>query len=399
MTRVTFGSFLECFPCVTGVVTDLLTRARELLPLLRKNAPISDAHSSPLPETISALTEAGMFRLEVPPALGGFGASLREQSRVCAELAKACPSMAWLVGLNACAARLIQLRFPEVIGPELAEQPDLRFCSVGSSRTEARPVPGGWRVSGTGGFASGCEIADRIVLWGVAVQGDPGRRVSLLLRATDVDIERTWDFAGMRGTGSHTVVVTDAFVPDAAAVVNTFDPATRSFDNLPLPQQILSTIANALPAFAGAAHGALELVRENLARGKAISDTTYQRALDSPSARHWLAEATHLVETAYQHLDTLADALDADPGLIPMDLERRLRVRMHMSTVVTAARRAMEKTLDLAGAAAFAAGNPVQRLWRDLESGSRHARLNPFVAVEDYGRFLADGGTPVATLI
>ena len=36
------------------------------------------------------------------------------------------------------------------------------------------------------------------------------------LTAEGVRIERTWDTLGLRATGSHTVVLHDVFVPDAA---------------------------------------------------------------------------------------------------------------------------------------------------------------------------------------
>ncbi|WP_143342890.1 acyl-CoA dehydrogenase family protein [Crossiella equi] len=377
---------------------DLVGRARALVPLLREKAPISDINSSPLPEIVSALAAAGMFRLEVPKDLGGFQASLRTEMAVCAEIGRGCPSMAWLVGLNACAARLLLSRFALLRG-ELAERPDTLFCSLVAPKATAARVPGGWRVSGKGGFAAGCEMADRIALWGVPVSGEDSRRVSLLVRGSEVDIERTWDFAGMRGTGSHTVVVSDVFVPDDAAAPAAVDPVHGGYTNLPLPQQVLGAVANALPTFVGAAHGALDLVTAALANGRGLADTTYRRALDAPSARHWLAEATHLVHSAYQHLWFVADELDHDPGHKPMELSRRVAVRMHMSSVVSLSRKAMEKILDLGGAAAFAVDNPLQRYWRDLEAGSRHARLNPFVAVEDYGRFLGNEDTPVATMI
>ena len=40
------------------------------------------------------------------------------------------------------------------------------------------------------------------------------------------------------------------------------------------------------------------------------------------------------------------------------------------------------------GASSFGESNPLQRIWRDAETGSRHAILNPEVATEIYGQSL-----------
>jgi hypothetical protein len=46
--------------------------------------------------------------------------------------------------------------------------------------------------------------------------------------------------------------------------------------------------------------------------------------------------------------------------------------------------------LDLNGASSFALDNPLQRFWRDLHVGSRHVQFNPYLAVENHARQLAD---------
>jgi 3-hydroxy-9,10-secoandrosta-1,3,5(10)-triene-9,17-dione monooxygenase len=371
----------------------LAARATALLPLLRANAAEAERNCLLTKDVVAAVTEAGLFRLAAPAALDGLGATMREQSSVVAELARACPSTAWIVGLNTSSTRLVLHKFGE---SAFRANPDVLLSSVGNSRSTARKVDGGYRLTGKGGFASGCEIADRVLFWGVPLEDAEPTRVSLFFPADGIDIERTWDFAGMRATGSHTVSVTDLFVPDECVAVHPFEGGR--FANMPLPQHILKSIAIALPVFVGAAHGALDLVRESLDKGKGISDTTYRDAMAAPSARHWLAEASHLVDTAYQHLWVVADECDAAPLAETMPVEHRLRVRLHMSSAIAAGRAALAKLLDLAGASAFVTTNPLQRFWRDFEVGTRHARFNPFIAIEDYGRFLA-GQDPTANMI
>ncbi|WP_051017117.1 acyl-CoA dehydrogenase family protein [Cyanobium gracile] len=88
-----------------------------------------------------------------------------------------------------------------------------------SSNGRARKVDGGFRVTARKAPASGCEIADLIVTsirWDDAPQGPGVIHCSIPRSAPGVGIQRTWDTMGMRATGSHTIVLDDVFVPDAA---------------------------------------------------------------------------------------------------------------------------------------------------------------------------------------
>ena len=53
-------------------------------------------------------------------------------------------------------------------------------------------------------------------------------------------------------------------------------------------------------------------------------------------------------------------------------------------------RRGVDTLINVAGAGSFASASPLQRYWRDLEVGSRHAFLATNVALETYGRGLFD---------
>lgn len=377
-----------------------LESARDIVPLLREQAALTEELTRPTEKVIAALRDAGLFRLEVPVELGGFGADLRAQMAVAVELARGCPSTAWLVGINSTAKQLTLSRFPLVSQDILRADPDVFVSTVGNAQASATRVDGGYRITGSGRFTSGCEVADWVVIWAVALSGSNGQRlVSVLLPASDLKVERTWSTAGMNGTGSHTVVAEDVFVPASHCTVSEFSAEENSFTELPLPQHLLRAIAIELPALVGAAHGAFDLVRHSFDVGRTITDTVYTNIADSPSARQSLAEAKHKIDSAYHHMRVVADQLDSAPTDRPMPLENRLRVRMDMSSAISLSRAAMSKLLDLGGASAFSRSNPLQRLWRDLEVGSRHARFNPYIALEDYGRFLGRGEPPTAVLV
>ncbi len=77
------------------------------------------------------------------------------------------------------------------------------------------PVAGGYRISGKGSpFASGVDHSAWLMLGGMTQEPQPEWKL-FLVPTRDCKIVDTWHTAGMRGTGSKTVVTDNVFVPDS----------------------------------------------------------------------------------------------------------------------------------------------------------------------------------------
>jgi hypothetical protein len=59
----------------------------------------------------------------------------------------------------------------------------------------------------------------------------------------------------------------------------------------------------------------------------------------------------------------------------------------------------MDILLTIAGAGSFAEANPLQRMWRDLNTASRHAVISPGIATEVYGRTMLGITEPITPLL
>ena len=66
----------------------------------------------------------------------------------------------------------------------------------------AKPVDGGFRISGRWKYASGCEHCAWAFLGGV-VEGSPDDRRLFVIPRSDYKIVDTWHVPGLKGTGSH----------------------------------------------------------------------------------------------------------------------------------------------------------------------------------------------------
>ncbi|MEU3690631.1 acyl-CoA dehydrogenase family protein [Streptomyces narbonensis] len=382
-------------------VQQVVDRARALVPLLREHSARSERDRKLADESVEALRAAGFFRMSVPRAYGGDQLSIRTQAAALAEIGRGCASAGWLAAITGAAETLANL-IPEKGAKEIfGPSPDVYVCANGGHHSAtATRVDGGYRVTGRFPTISGVEIGDWMILPFIPLvaDGEPtGALISLAAPPKEGVVHHTWDVAGMLGTGSHTVEFDGLFVPESRSIDHPIDPELGPL-NLPKLETFAAVAHRTIAALVGASHGALDTVRAMLDKGKPLVDTVYESSLDSPIVRQWLAEATHDVDTAYHYLLASADMFDVAFDAGTMSRGDRTRARLHMTSAVQSARQAMAKLLDLGGTSGFAASHPLQRYWRDFETGSHHIHFNRLVSWEDYSRSLL-GIEPAVSVI
>ncbi|MFJ5102080.1 acyl-CoA dehydrogenase family protein [Streptomyces sp. NPDC088554] len=380
---------------------ELIGRAQELIPLLRRNADRTEKESKVPDENIAALRDAGLFRLSTPAKWGGWELPMRHQVEILSELGRGCPSTGWIAANHAASVDLVMLMPEPGLEEIYGDRPDAVMLSAASLDPELRAdkVAGGLKVNGRFPYASGCELSDWAFLAWVPVYED-GRHIgvaNLLAPPTGLRIEHTWKVAGLLGTGTHAMVAEDLTVPDRFVQ---FAPLRADGEaGSPIaPTVLIKGNLHSLSSLVGAARGALDVVRAKLEEHKPLAFSTYSRAIDSMAVQQEFAEATHLIDTGILHMLAVADGFDAVPEGEEASVAERARLRMHMVTSLERCREAMQRLLDLAGTSGFAQANPVQRHWRDLEIGSRHTALNRPMIFEDYARTLLGTGDPVSLL-
>ncbi|MGW5639914.1 acyl-CoA dehydrogenase family protein [Streptomyces sp. NPDC003832] len=390
-----------------GSAAELKESAAALVPLLRENAARTEADRRVAEENIAALTEAGLFRLAVPRRLGGHETDMRTFLEVTSELARGCGSTAWVTTLVNVCNWMVGL-YPERAQQEVwGENPDARVCGVLAPSATSRAVEGGLVVSGRWGFASGSLHAQWATL-GVPVVDATGAQIdqgAALIPMHELTVEDTWYVAGMRGTGSNTLVADEVFVPEHRILsvtegVRGAYPTERKDETL-YRSALVPVLALVLAGpQVGLARAGMDVVTASLAKGRGISYTFYERASDAPSTQIQLAEAAQLIDTAMLHLLRAADDIDAWAAKGEyMPFETRARVRMDTGYVARRSREALDLLLSIQGAGSFAEANPLQRIWRDQETGSRHAIVNPAISGELYGRALLGIEEQVTPLI
>jgi len=138
----------------------------------------------------------------------------------------------------------------------------------------------------------------------------------------------------------------------------------------------------------GAARGMLDRTIASLDK-KAVTFWDYRHQSDSQVVLGQVGEAAIEIESAYMHVLRVADAFDETAQSRALTTAEQVRLQADCGYAMSLVRRAAERVMDIGGASAFAQSNPLQRAWRDIALGSRHAFLNSSQSMEMYGRSLA----------
>ncbi|WP_328715254.1 acyl-CoA dehydrogenase family protein [Nocardia salmonicida] len=387
-------------------IEDVLARIKEVAPLIRKNAAEGDSARRVSEETIDALKEAGAFRILVPRRLGGLETSSRALLDVSSAIAEADGGAAWVVMLSNTNAWLAALKGGNDFEEMYAASPDLIVAGVLAPSGTVRKVAGGYRVTGRWPYASASLHAD----WatnGAMLVDDDGQvldQVAIAMPRGDFQVEDTWYVAGMRASGSNTIVAEDVFVPDARVVpllpilVGEY---ISEHPDAPLYRAAMTSFLNVavLGPQLGLGRAALELVRTKAAE-KALAYTTITRQADSVAFQLLVAEAAMKIETAHLHAYRAADDVQAyaEAGVYPELLERA-RIRGDVAIALRSINEALTILLDAHGAGAFAEVNAMQRIWRDSNVAARHAVTLPHVSMETYGKALLGISEQITPLV
>ena len=385
----------------------LVQRAKDLRELLRSHAPEIEKNRRIPDVVIDALTDAGLFRISTPRRFGGYELPFRSSLEINAAIAEGDGSTAWVTTLTNVCNWMVGL-FPDQAQRDVFEgHPDARVCGVVAPTSTAVRVEGGLRVTGRWSPASGSASAQWAGL-GVPIVDESGAQIDqgfALFPMEQLTIEDTWFVTGMQGSASNTLVADDVFVPDhrilSVSRATEGDYPTEHKDEALYRSAFIPVMALVLVGpIAGVAKASLDFVLASLAKGKGISYTFYEHSVDAASTQLSMAEAAILVDTCYLHLYRAASAIDdaAASNIYPDRLERA-RARMDTGYVARKARETTDILLNVHGAGSLAQASPLQRMWRDVNTGSRHAVINSLISAEAFGRELLGVKEQITPLI
>ncbi len=358
-----------------------IEKVEEIAPIIREHAEEAEKERRLSRPVVEAMLQAGFYRMSRPKAFGGLALDPITIFKVVEAVARHDSAAAWNLSLsvqvNWFLAWLPDKGASEVLGNESDTILGTSFTPIG----QATPVEGGYRVSGQWPFISGSNHCQWFLLIPFVMDGDqplldehglPVRRF-MWFPAEHVEILDTWHTLGMRGTGSHDVVVSDVFVPEErTAPVAPLDQPGSAFQDPLYRLSIWGPIALLAPPALGVARAAIDDLVAML-RTK-TSGLTGGSIRDRQVVQRQVAEADATLRSARAFLyETFRDNWEAAVQGAEITLERKGQMQLATSHANVSAAKAVDLVHEAAGASAIRNQYRFQQYFRDAHTMSQHA--------------------------
>ena len=354
----------------------LIQAARELQPVLRERAAQCKSQRRIPDETIADFHAAGFFKILQSEAYGGYQMDPQVFYAVGLELAQACMSSAWVLGVVAVHNWQLNLFDAQASSDVWGDDPTVLISSSYAPMGMVTPVDGGFMLSGRWSFSSGCEHCQWVFLGAVVptedAPWDMQNYCTFLLPREDYTIEQNWDVVGLQGTGSHDIVVANKFVPAHRVHKMKEDrsgekhAAKAPLYRLPFMQVFSRAVCN---ASLGAAQGVLDNYTEV---GKTrVAGPVPMR--NDPNARKVAADAKSAIEhmklMMFYSFDRLMDAARAGASLALTD---RAHFRYETSMVADHCVAISSRMLKAAGSGAIRNSSEMLARHQDILASQAH---------------------------
>lgn len=385
----------------------VVQKIRELGPKLRERAVEAERNSRLSDETIADLDATGAFNIGVPAEFGGLELSVTQQLDVVEEVSKWDGSCGWVVWAGTSTHWIPAGSGPrvleEVYGPEWVGPRTSGSSHFPASRGRARRVEGGWIISGgPWTFATDSLWAPFTNLGCIAEEGDGPILVAVQMPREQLVFLDDWQVAGMRGTGSVSVKLTDdeVFVPEYRGVVFADILSGKIENGLAGSLWKAPTLGWSFALMAGMsigiAQGALDRFIERSA-GRPIRGTIYKNQLDAPLTHLMLSEVHSKLRSAElmtranaEESDRIGERVLAGESMDPEYLQYfSARVLVETAYATKWCAEAIELLQRNSGSTAIMDFEPIQRAWRDARIITLHGALNLEALAENHGRLMA----------
>lgn len=352
------------------------------------------AHSAADRETFSrglldVLGSSDVVRILHESPASGPG-TLRDVLRACILLGKTDASLAWIVGV-ANSAWSMRGNFSALDRTASAslERNKLVAMVLGRPAALQRSADGQhWLLSGEWKYASGVTYASYFFCL-AAVEGSAGRDVRVVaVPAGEMRVAAPWRSTGLRGTQSVAVSASNLAIPSTSVEsyghILSGEGGTGARKRVSYASLFTGVLMNCLlGAILGAAEGGLELVA-GVADKRPVLGSTYPQLSASGAIRAELGRLRSALDLYKRAAEYNADVIDRtarDPGVSLTDQDR-VDIRGRATQIMRGCVDVVQDLLWIYGSSGLDVGDPLERIWRDVNVGARHGGFSRLVPEE-----------------
>ncbi len=348
---------------------EALEAAQAIAEELRENAAHGEETGQLAPASVQALARSGMLSLWRPRSLGGHECDPVTYALAAEEVARADTAAAWLMHGVSATWFDFRLAQPELVDEVLASASVPVLGETFNKPMNAVATDGGYLVTGSTPFASGCKVADWI---GHTVIAD-GRFLLVYHPREALEIKEDWDSLGLRGTASNTIVAEEAFVP-SHRVIDLMAPVERTsrFNGAlyRMPEGIIPVAVAATSL--GALRTALDGTTDIAERKTPFASSTTLKHRSLAQFQFGRALACYRAARTYLHT-TVGRAFDQASRGDAFDARQKADLFLAYAHTQQECADAVRLLAKAVGTSAIYKGNPIERAMRDADVISHHA--------------------------
>ena len=369
-------------------------------------------------ENFAAMKQSGVMAAMVPQQFGGLGVeSLHDMAVGVSRLGAGDPSTALAANMHIASGYLLVGAWNAARAAEDPAAADLvagwlrrigageiMFALLGTEPAtdqfhplvEARPVEGGYRVTGRKVFGTGSPLADYFYTF-LKVTDENGKvEIAVPVIPRDLpglEVKDNWDALGMRGSGSNNVIFNDCFI-STELMGKTRVPFGEW--SPPWFHMVLAGNLGLLGAFHGIAKAAHEVILNlvktyrkapsgrPVAERPAIQNVIAEIEIDISAARAVLAQFGLALDRFYQQSPPGTEVLLADLHRLMKDFECAKWFVTNRAVAI------VDRAITASGGSGYLSRSPLSRMYRDVRAGPIMQLYSPNEQFEYIGKVTLD---------
>jgi len=373
---------------------ELVARAAAMVPGLRARADeIEQARKVPK-DVIEMFRQAGFFRILQPRQYGGWEMNPGVFMRVLSELGRGCCASAWnmmILGVHNWEFGLMDDRAARDVW---GKNNEAIIASSYPPMGEMTKVEGGWRLKGRWPTSSGSDHGEWAFIGALEKDenGVPIDRHALLVKREDYEIIDDWFTFGLAGTGSKSLLVKDAFVPDHrthSMIDYKLDSRPTNY-LFPFAMIFYSSVSAVTLGFAqGAIDVFIDQMKVRVDNGSGAATRL------SPYVKDRLANAVAKVRSSRARMEQMmvhCAAIVERRELVSID--DRIHYMLDMARIGRECEEAVLTLYKCTGARGVYRSNPIQRYLRDVLVAANHITQDADNNAGALGGYLLSGELP-----
>lgn len=370
-----------------NVYESLMESAKKIGMMAETEKLTADEESTISENVIRLIKNEGINKLIIPKEYGGEQIDFTTFTDMVKTVGFYNLSAAWLTYFyslhNSWVAYLPKHRRDEIY------QHDGLLADILAPLGRAKRVEGGFTLTGTYNYVSGIKHSKWCAVGAVVTDKDEPEPIVLVIDIDEVNVVENWNSLGLRGSGSHTLVIEDLFIPDDLSfriqdIQKKSQPLEGPFDNDYLYYNVhfLPAFYIGFPAMAiGGAERAIDEFKKGTEKRIRISGESEKA---SPRSQRVIAEMTMKLQAAKGLMRTYIEMLEKDTGN-EYDPSEYKAIR---ASIIQYCIDIAQKALLTLGAGALIKGHPLEMIVRDLLAIGTHVTSLYEDAVDAYGKRL-----------